>query len=107
MTNVAKLNSSLGEVSRCCAIASWITNGGDADTLVVYAKTDPDAGPKGITAFIIAKGFKGLSFGSKLGMRLQHLSGVSSKTARFDGGSSMVTLMRFLTKAESPQVFGP
>jgi hypothetical protein len=86
MTNVAKLNFSLGEVSRCCAIASWITNGGDADTLVVYAKTDPDAGPKGITAFIIAKGFKGLSFGSKLdklGMQLQHLSGVSSKTARF------------------------
>jgi Acyl-CoA dehydrogenase, middle domain len=86
MTNVAKLNFSLGEVSRCCAIASWITNGGDADTLVVYAKTDPDAGPKGITAFIIAKGFKGLSFRSKLdklGMRLQHLSGVSSKTARF------------------------
>ena len=50
----------------------WITNGGDADTLVVYAKTDPDAGPKGITAFIIEKGFKGLSFGTKLdklGMR--------------------------------------
>src|SRR6185312_16044561 len=50
----------------------WITNGGDADTLVVYAKTDPDAGPKGITAFIIEKGFKGLGFGSKLdklGMR--------------------------------------
>jgi isovaleryl-CoA dehydrogenase len=50
----------------------WITNGGDADTLVVYAKTDPDAGPRGITAFIIEKGFKGLSFGTKLdklGMR--------------------------------------
>jgi isovaleryl-CoA dehydrogenase len=50
----------------------WITNGGDADTLVVYAKTDPEAGPKGITAFIVEKGFKGLSFGSKLdklGMR--------------------------------------
>ena len=50
----------------------WITNGGEADTLVVYAKTDPDAGPKGITAFIIEKGFKGLSFGTKLdklGMR--------------------------------------
>lgn len=50
----------------------WITNGGDADTLVVYAKTDPDAGPKGITAFILEKGFKGLSFGpklDKLGMR--------------------------------------
>jgi isovaleryl-CoA dehydrogenase len=50
----------------------WITNGGDADTLIVYAKTDPDAGPKGITAFIIEKEFKGLSFGTKLdklGMR--------------------------------------
>src|SRR6058998_706613 len=50
----------------------WITNGGDADTMVVYAKTEPDAGPKGMTAFIVEKGFKGLSFGSKLdklGMR--------------------------------------
>jgi len=50
----------------------WITNGGDADTLIVYAKTDPDAGPKGVTAFIIEKGFKGLGFGAKLdklGMR--------------------------------------
>jgi isovaleryl-CoA dehydrogenase len=47
----------------------WITNGGEADTLIVYAKTDPNAGPKGITAFIIEKGFKGLSFGTKLGMR--------------------------------------
>ncbi|WP_280954692.1 acyl-CoA dehydrogenase family protein [Paludibacterium denitrificans] len=35
----------------------WITNGGDADTLVVYAKTDINAGPRGITAFIIEKGF--------------------------------------------------
>lgn len=50
----------------------WITNGGDADTLVVYAKTDVNAGPKGITAFIVEKGFKGFSHGShldKLGMR--------------------------------------
>ncbi len=50
----------------------WITNGGDADVLVVYAKTEPDAGPRGITAFLLEKGFKGLSFGSKLdklGMR--------------------------------------
>lgn len=50
----------------------WITNGGDADTLVVYAKTDPAAGAKGITAFIVEKGFKGFSHGShldKLGMR--------------------------------------
>ncbi len=50
----------------------WITNGGDADTLVVYAKTDPGAGPRGITAFIIEKGMKGFSCGAKLdklGMR--------------------------------------
>ncbi|KUM01684.1 isovaleryl-CoA dehydrogenase [Chromobacterium subtsugae] len=50
----------------------WITNGGDADTLVVYAKTDVNAGPKGITAFIIEKSFAGFSHGSKLdklGMR--------------------------------------
>ena len=50
----------------------WITNGGDADTLVVYAKTDLNAGAKGMTAFIIEKGFKGFTHGShldKLGMR--------------------------------------
>ena len=50
----------------------WITNGGDADTLVVYAKTDVNAGPRGITAFIIERGMKGFSHGShldKLGMR--------------------------------------
>jgi isovaleryl-CoA dehydrogenase len=50
----------------------WITNGPNADTLVVYAKTDPSAGPRGITAFIIEKGFKGFSTGQKLdklGMR--------------------------------------
>ncbi len=50
----------------------WITNGGDADTLVVYAKTNADAGPKGMTAFIVEKSFKGFSCGQhldKLGMR--------------------------------------
>lgn len=50
----------------------WITNGPDADTLVVYAKTDPDAGPRGITAFLIEKSFKGFSTSphfDKLGMR--------------------------------------
>ena len=50
----------------------WITNGPTADTLVVYAKTDPDAGSKGITAFLIEKGFKGFSTHQKLdklGMR--------------------------------------
>nr|WP_298058584.1 isovaleryl-CoA dehydrogenase [uncultured Halomonas sp.] len=50
----------------------WITNGPDADVLVVYAKTDPEAGSKGITAFIIEKGMPGFSTGQKLdklGMR--------------------------------------
>jgi isovaleryl-CoA dehydrogenase len=50
----------------------WITNGPDADLLVVYAKTDPNAGPRGITAFIIERGFKGFSTAQKLdklGMR--------------------------------------
>lgn len=50
----------------------WITNGPHADTLVVYAKTDMNAGPRGITAFLIEKGFKGFSTAQKLdklGMR--------------------------------------
>jgi isovaleryl-CoA dehydrogenase len=50
----------------------WITNGPDADTLVVYAKTDPNAGARGITAFIVEKGFRGFSTAQKLdklGMR--------------------------------------
>ncbi|HTW34820.1 MAG TPA: isovaleryl-CoA dehydrogenase [Rhizomicrobium sp.] len=50
----------------------WITNGPHADTLVVYAKTDPDAGPRGITAFLIEKDFKGFRTAQKLdklGMR--------------------------------------
>jgi isovaleryl-CoA dehydrogenase len=50
----------------------WITNGPVAETLVVYAKTDPDAGPRGITAFTIEKGMKGFSTAQKLdklGMR--------------------------------------
>jgi isovaleryl-CoA dehydrogenase len=50
----------------------WITNGPYADTLVVYAKTDPEAGPRGITAFLIEKGMKGFRPAQKLdklGMR--------------------------------------
>jgi isovaleryl-CoA dehydrogenase len=50
----------------------WITNGPDADVLVVYAKTDPAAGARGVTAFIVEKGFKGYSTAQKLdklGMR--------------------------------------
>jgi isovaleryl-CoA dehydrogenase len=50
----------------------WITNGPCADVLVVYAKTDPQAGPRGISAFLIEKGFKGFTTAQKLdklGMR--------------------------------------
>ena len=50
----------------------WITNGPDADVLVVYAKTDPDAGPKGITAFLIERSYQGFLTSQKLdklGMR--------------------------------------
>ncbi len=53
----------------------WITNGPDADVLVVYAKTDPGAGAKGITAFIVEKGYPGFSVAQKLdklGMRGSH-----------------------------------
>ena len=44
----------------------WITNAPEADTLVVYAKTDPEGGSKGITAFLIEKGMKGFSIGQKI-----------------------------------------
>ncbi len=50
----------------------WITNGPDAATFVIYAKTDPAAGPRGITAFIVERGFPGFSTAQKLdklGMR--------------------------------------
>lgn len=50
----------------------WITNGPEADTLIVYAKTDPTAASRGITAFIVEKGFEGFSTAQKLdklGMR--------------------------------------
>ena len=53
----------------------WITNGPDADVLVVYARTDPAAGSKGVTAFLIEKGFAGFSVAQKLdklGMRGSH-----------------------------------
>lgn len=53
----------------------WITNGPDADVMVVYAKTNPELGPKGITAFLVEKGMEGFSTAQKLdklGMRGSH-----------------------------------
>src|ERR1700756_2634928 len=62
----------------------WITNGPDCDTLVVYAKTDIESGPRGITAFIVEKGMKGFSVAQKLdklGMR-----GSPTGVLRFENG---------------------
>ena len=53
----------------------WITNGPDADTMVVYAKTEPELGARGVTAFLVEKGMKGFSTAQKLdklGMRGSH-----------------------------------
>ena len=53
----------------------WITNGPDADTMVVYAKSEPEMGARGVTAFIVEKGMKGFSTAQKLdklGMRGSH-----------------------------------
>lgn len=61
-----------GEMYRLNGTKMWITNGPDADVLVVYAKTNPDAGSKGITAFILERGMRGFSSSAKLdklGMR--------------------------------------
>ena len=61
-----------GNAYRLTGRKMWITNGPDADVLVVYAKTSPKAGPKGITAFIVEAGYPGFSTAQKLdklGMR--------------------------------------
>ena len=61
----------------------WITNGPDADVVVVYAKTDPEAGPRGITAFIVERGFEGFSSEAKLdklGMRGSNTSALVFET---------------------------
>jgi isovaleryl-CoA dehydrogenase len=53
----------------------WITNGPDADVIVVYAKTNPELNDKGITAFLVEKSYKGFSVAQKLdklGMRGSH-----------------------------------
>ena len=61
-----------GDTFRLTGRKMWITNGPEADVLVVYARTTPEGGPKGITAFIVEKGFRGFRTAQKLdklGMR--------------------------------------
>ena len=63
----------------------WITNGPDADTLVVYAKTEPELGARGVTAFLVEKGMKGFSIAQKLdklGMRGATPASWCSRTSR-------------------------
>jgi isovaleryl-CoA dehydrogenase len=67
-----KVNNEQGDGYALTGRKMWITNGPDADVLVVYGKTDPAAGPRGISAFIIEKGYAGYSTAQKLdklGMR--------------------------------------
>ena len=66
----------------------WITNGPDADVLVVYGKTAPEAGARGITAFIVERGFKGFSASpklDKLGMRGSNTSELVFAASAFAG----------------------
>ena len=67
-----KIEDKRGDCYALTGSKMWITNGPDADVVVVYAKTDPAAGPRGITAFIVEKGWAGFSSAQKLdkfGMR--------------------------------------
>src|SRR3569832_425436 len=57
----------------------WITNGPDADTMVVYAKTEPEMGARGVTAFIVEKGMKGFSTAQKLDKLGKHNTHTSEK----------------------------
>ncbi|HEU4780643.1 MAG TPA: isovaleryl-CoA dehydrogenase [Steroidobacteraceae bacterium] len=67
-----KIDDKRGDAYALTGSKMWITNGPDADVIVVYAKTDPAAGPRGITAFIVEKGYTGFTTAQKLdklGMR--------------------------------------
>jgi isovaleryl-CoA dehydrogenase len=67
-----KVEDKRGDFYALTGSKMWITNGPDADMVIVYAKTDPAAGPRGITAFIVEKGYAGFSSAQKLdklGMR--------------------------------------
>jgi isovaleryl-CoA dehydrogenase len=75
----------------------WITNGPDADVLVVYARTTPAAGPKGITAFIVEKGYPGFSAApklDKLGMRGSNTSELVFEDCRVPADNILGTLDR-------------
>ena len=73
----------------------WITNGPDADTLVVYAKTEPELGARGVTAFLVEKGMKGFSVAQKLdklGMRGSHTGELVFKDVEVPAANVLGTL---------------
>jgi isovaleryl-CoA dehydrogenase len=73
----------------------WITNGPDADTMVVYAKTEPELGARGITAFIVEKGMKGFSTAQKLdklGMRGSHTGEMVFQNVEVPAGNILGSL---------------
>lgn len=73
----------------------WITNGPDADTMVVYAKTEPELGARGVTAFIVEKGMKGFSTAQKLdklGMRGSHTGEMVFNNVEVPAGNVLGTL---------------
>ena len=95
----------------------WITNGPEAATIVVYAKTDPDAGPRGITAFIVESGFAGFSTApklDKLGMRGSNTCElvfedcpVPAENVLGDGGDGAQVLMSGLDLERAVLAAGP
>src|SRR3970040_2544003 len=95
----------------------WITNGPDAHVLVVYAKTDANAGPRGITAFLVEKGMKGFSTAQKLdklGMRGSNTCelvfrdcDVSSETFLGNEGERVKVLMSGLDYERAVLAGGP
>jgi len=73
----------------------WITNGPDADVLIVYARTEPDAGARGITAFIVEKGYPGFSTAQKLdklGMRGSNTCELVFRDCKVPAGNLVGTL---------------
>ncbi|KAG6862045.1 hypothetical protein C0995_007175 [Termitomyces sp. Mi166 len=87
----------------------WITNGPVASTLVVYAKTVPELGSKGITAFIIEKGFKGFSTNLKLdkfGMRGSDTCELVFDNCEVPDGECHLSILNFLTYVSQENVLG-
>jgi len=88
---------------------TWITNAGLADLAIVYAKTDKDAGPRGITAFLVERGFKGFStrdLHDKLGLRASNTGEIILENCRVPKGNIMGELNKGFKVAMGTLDFG-